>query len=370
MPETHRKATWLELFFDLIFVVAIAKATHVLSHAHHGHIGWDMYLKYVLIMIPIWWAWTGHTLFANRFDTDDFLQRGLTLLQMLCAVILSVFIDPDFDANYLGFLLSYAAIRSLVVVMYARASAMCPETSRVSSYVAKGFTVGVLISLSSLFFSGTLRYVVLYLGIGFDIFVPLLGRRHLKTMPVESHHLPERFALLTIIVLGESVLNLSASFQEIQWSIVSILTGLAGFLLLCSIWWIYFENIERLVSGKQLSTGQPIIYSHLFVYLGLGMLANTFRFALLPELKLLDFKILTCAGTLCFSIAVFSFHVRLVDRQLRHIFFQHAAGFLAGLIVLAFFAPTEAIMLGGTALLFTMYAGLDEARLAKKGGHK
>ncbi len=370
MHESHRKATWLELFYDLIFVVAIAKATHVLAHVHHGHIGGEMYLKYVLIMIPIWWAWTGHTLFANRFDADDILQRGLTMLQMLCAVVLSVFINPDFDPNYLGFLLSYAAIRALVVVMYFRAATVCPKNSHVSLYLAKGFAVGVVISLTSLFFSGTIRYIVLYLGIGVDLIVPLLGRRHLKTMPVESHHLPERYALLTIIVLGESVLSLSASFKEIQWTGASILTGLAGFLLLCSIWWIYFENIERLVSGKQLSTGQAIIYSHLFVYMGLGMLANAIRFAMLPELKLFDFKLLTCAGAFSFSIAVYSVHVLHLNHTGRRLFFQHVSGFLVGLLVLAFLAPTEVVMLCGTALLFALYAVFDEIRLAKAGNHQ
>lgn len=67
MSETIRKATWLELFYDLIFVVATAKAVHTLGHAHHGQIQLETHFKYVLIMVPLWWAWTGHPLFANRY---------------------------------------------------------------------------------------------------------------------------------------------------------------------------------------------------------------------------------------------------------------------------------------------------------------
>ncbi|MGO1501161.1 MAG: low temperature requirement protein A [Marinobacter sp.] len=101
---------------------ATAKAVHTLGHAHSGQIEFDTYLKYVLVMIPLWWAWTGHILFANRFDTDGALQRVMTLAQMVAAASLSLFID--FDPNYHGFLLSYVAIRGL------------------------GFTAGLLISLS------------------------------------------------------------------------------------------------------------------------------------------------------------------------------------------------------------------------------
>ena len=121
--QTVRKATWLELFYDLVFVVAIAKAVHALGHAHEGHIPAEYYAKYVLMMVPLWWAWTGHTLFANRFDTDDTLQRLMTFGQMACAISLAVFVDPDFDEHYRGFLFSYAAFRGLLVLMYLRSTA-------------------------------------------------------------------------------------------------------------------------------------------------------------------------------------------------------------------------------------------------------
>ena len=77
-----KKATWLDLLFDLIFVFAIAKATHILAHAHHGHLSINQYVIFVLVIVPIWWTWTGHTLFATRFDTHDTTQRVLTLAQM------------------------------------------------------------------------------------------------------------------------------------------------------------------------------------------------------------------------------------------------------------------------------------------------
>ena len=87
--DTIKRANWLELFFDLVFVFAIAKATHVLAHLHDGHVSLAQYGIFILIMIPVWWAWTGHTMFATRFDTEDTAQRLLTLAQMLAAVFLA-----------------------------------------------------------------------------------------------------------------------------------------------------------------------------------------------------------------------------------------------------------------------------------------
>jgi len=131
VQDSH--ATWLELFFDLIFVVAIAKAAHVLQYQYAGQISAITYLKYMLILIPIWWAWVGATLYANRFAGDDLVQRLLSFAQMLFVIILAAHINTDFDSYYKGFLFSYVAIRVLTIIMYARASAKTPETRHVSN---------------------------------------------------------------------------------------------------------------------------------------------------------------------------------------------------------------------------------------------
>jgi len=316
----HRSATWIELFFDLIFVVAVAKAAHVLLHVHDGHIESVIYLKYVLIMIPLWWAWTGSTLYSSRFDCDDVLQRILSFAQMFCVVILAVNINTDFDTYYFGFLMGYVAIRFFTVLMYARASFNYPEKKHVSNYLAVAFSIGILISLCSLFFDGLLRYIILYTGIAFDIIMPLLGGKRLKTVPVNSHHLPERFGLLTIILFGEAILSLANSFKDFSWTIESIAMASCGFILTCSFWWLYFDNTDRKVTGKIVGHGQSIIYSHILIYIGLGGMAAMIRFAVIPELNLFDYKILAMFSVLTFILALqflhFMFHQGKLRKQL------------------------------------------------------
>ena len=362
MAEAVRKSTWLELFYDLVFVVAIAKAVHALGHTHNGHIPAEYYAKYVLMMVPLWWAWTGHTLFANRFDTDDTLQRVMTFAQMACAISLAIFISPNFDEHYRGFLFSYAAFRGLLVLMYWRSTATAETNADVARYLANAFTAGVLISLSSLLFDGILKYVILYAGIGVDILATVIGRDRLKRTPVQSHHMPERFGLLTIILLGESVASLVSSLDGVGVSSQAVLAVFAGFVWTGAIWWIYFENLEGRIYGRSLGTGQATIYWHLLIYIFLGGIANTIRFAIDPALTLIDYKLLAGISTVGFVVALELLQHTYHSKAERAPLLRNAAFVIALVIAGIAISPSSLVTLLAMAALFVAYVVLDAAR--------
>ena len=291
-----KRANWLELLFDLIFVFAVAKATHILGHAHNGHIGFEQYSTFILVMVPIWWAWTGTTLFATRFDTEDVGQRVLTLAQMLAVVFWTSFINSDFDPNYRGYLSFYVLIRVLLIMMYWRAAKHDPDSVPIAKRLSLGFSIGIAISLSSLLFESPIRYVILYAGIGIEILTPLLSRKVLKTVPVKSHHLPERFGLFTIILLGESVITIATKLNVTPWSIFTVAAAISGFFILTTIWWLYFNLMEKYIIGKELHTGQHVIYGHLFIYSGLSSIAVFIGFSIAPELTLTSHLMLFITG--------------------------------------------------------------------------
>jgi len=101
-----RQATWLELFFDLIFVVALGKVTHFLVHVHNGHLSEGVWWKVVLVFVPLWWIWVGHTVYSNRFDADTRPHRVVTLFLMSLLILLSVVVGEDIIKNGLLTLLS------------------------------------------------------------------------------------------------------------------------------------------------------------------------------------------------------------------------------------------------------------------------
>jgi low temperature requirement protein LtrA len=294
--ENTKRANWLELLYDLIFVYAISKATHILAHAHNGHIGTEQYAIFILVMVPIWWAWTGHTLFATRFDTEDTGQKILTLSQMLVLVFWTSFINADFDPNYHGYLLFYVLIRVLLIMMYWRVARINPASILISKRLSMGFSMGLMVSLSSLWFDSPTRYFVMYAGIAIEILTPLLSRNILKTVSVKSHHLPERYGLLTIILLGESVIIMATKLNEVSWTIVVVGSAVLGFFILSAIWWFYFNRMEKNVVGQKMQTGQHIIYGHLFVYSGLSAIAVFIGYSIKNELTLLSHGMLFVTG--------------------------------------------------------------------------
>ncbi|MBT3306138.1 MAG: low temperature requirement protein A [Alphaproteobacteria bacterium] len=308
--ETIKRASWLELFFDLVFVFAIAKATHVLAYLHDGHVAWSQYGIFLLIMIPIWWAWTGHTMFATRFDTEDTGQRLLTLAQMLAAVFLAAFVNPDFDSNYHGFLFSYVAIRVLLIFMYARAASLLPEAGVISKRLSIGFSLGLLVALGSLFVDPPWRYVVLYTGFAIEIVSPLFSRKALKEIPVNAHHMPERFGLLTIILFGESVVAIAAKLGEQSWSPLTPLAAVNGFVVMTAAWWLYFDAHEERVIGQDLGAGQRILYGHLGIYCGLSILSAAIGFAISGELGIVDHAWMIGIGLVVFLGAMIFIHGR------------------------------------------------------------
>ena len=93
--DAGRKVTWLELFFDLIFVAAVAQVAEPLRD-HYSLAG---LARFTPLFVLIWWAWTGHAVFATRFDTDDVIQRGLTLVQMFAVAAMAANAKDALDSR-------------------------------------------------------------------------------------------------------------------------------------------------------------------------------------------------------------------------------------------------------------------------------
>lgn len=300
--EPHRHATWLELFFDLIFVVAIGDVTHILNHTHERHLAPLQFWQYVLTFIPLWWIWVSHTMYANRFDADDRKHRLATLFIMFLVIIISGLIDQRFLASFEVIIVCYACSKYIIAMMYFVSKRRHNESVQLTTAVGWVTLAGATISLASILFPAPQRYVVFYLGILFDLvaFICFLPRR-LQGIPVHTEHLIERVGLLTLILLGESVISLSAGLANITWTVERLVTAATGFVTISSIWWVYFDSFH-LLSKQKLATGLSVLYSHFFVFIGLSILASLIRHAILDDMQVSDFRVLTVIGTVCFFI--------------------------------------------------------------------
>src|SRR5688572_7372016 len=195
--DPHRRATWLELFFDLIFVVALRDAGEILSETHDGHIAPQQSLHFVLVFLPLWWIWAGHTIYANRFDTDSRQHRLSTLLIMFLLIVISAQIAAQIATgaqvhyDYALALACYCGARLIIAVMYFVSKRKHHDQGGFATQVGIVFAVGAAISLSSILLQPPWRYLIFYVGIVFDMAALVLLNRRLQVVPAHARHLIE-----------------------------------------------------------------------------------------------------------------------------------------------------------------------------------
>ena len=257
--NTNRHATWLELFYDLVFVVVIFQLAHNLEEdfSLYGFLG------FLALFVPVWWSWTGAAFYATRFDTDDLGHRILILLQMVGAAALAVNVSDALGNDSAGFALSYAAIRIILVLEYVRtgiSKSFSSATPLIRRY-SIGFLCAAIVWIISAFIPPPFRFVLWAIGLVIDFATPITaGRLHSQFAPHISH-LPERMGLFIIIVLGESVLEIVAGVQKWEFDIYSMLILGLGLSIPFSLWWLYFDNVDGAPIRALREKGRIGIYS-------------------------------------------------------------------------------------------------------------
>lgn len=358
IPE--KKVTWLELFYDLLFVAAVSKATHVLLHVEHSSISIEHLAKFILIFVPIWWAWVGQTVYNNRYGEDHVNNRIFMILQLFFVLIMTASLNVDFDANYVPFFIGYVGLRGLTAIQYmlsARRGASHKQTA--AQFLGTYFWLGIAVSCCSLLFDSWIRYAVLYAGIAIDIIVPLIGRHKLVRTPIHTAHLLERFALFTLILLGESVVSTLSVLQANHFTSSSILFAALAFVVVIAIWWQYFENVEKHVDKSRQTAGQTIIYGHLFIYGSLSMIAASIQLMLAPEISYLFIISFTFGSVLIYFLSVMFVLYRYRFAHLRPTFTMISllAGLLCALFAVDFIITVSPhVLLAEIALFFIIFA--------------
>ena len=200
------------------------------------------FVGFVALFVPLWWAWIGATLYANRFDTDTVIRRVLMGMQMLAIAALAINVHHGLDDTSTGFALSYAAARTVLVVEYLWAGWCIPAARGLTTHYSIGFAIAVAFWIISAFVPIPLRFGFWALGLMADFATPLTAQRHQANFPPHLEHLPERFGLFTIIVLGEAIIAVVNGVSEMKWSGISAFSAVFGFIVAFSLWWIYFGN--------------------------------------------------------------------------------------------------------------------------------
>lgn len=259
--DQERKVSWLELFFDLIFVAVIAELAHDLAK----HISLPGVGKFILLFIPVYWVWIGATYYNERFETEGIENRIFTFLQMLPVAGLAVFAHHGLGETSVAFALCYAFARLLTTILWILAGIHEPSFRPTARWFVSGFGTAIALFVISVFVPPPGRFILWIIGLIIDVLTPIFTIEHQASLPkFSTSKLPERYGLFMIIVLGESVFGTVAGLAEQEnLTFLTALTGILGMSLAFGMWAIYFDFVARRYPRQNMVSSFAWAYLHL-----------------------------------------------------------------------------------------------------------
>ncbi len=265
----ERHATWLELFFDLAFVACVGVLGTLLAQKPT----WAGFSSFAVLFVPVWWGWVGHTYYLSRFDADDLVHRVAGLIQIGLVVGLAVSAPAAFEGSPAAFALVFAGLRAVLLVLYGIAYAHVPRARPLVRRLLAGFSLAMLLWVASAFVPDPfLAGCVWAVALVIDLVTPFTCPELQRQVPPDFGHIPERFGLFTIIVLGETIIAAvaGASGGPIEGRHIALIA--LGLGIAFSFWWVYFEGVRGAQANPQRpSLGLRKNLTWLFAHLPLAM---------------------------------------------------------------------------------------------------
>jgi len=289
--ERHRSATPLELLFDLTLVVAFAQAGDQLAHAvAEGHIATALW-GFAFVVLSFCWGWINFTWFSSAFDTDDWPQRLLTMMQMVGIIVVALGIPAVFESldagepiDYSVVAAGYVVMRASLIAMWLRAAIQDPANRRVAfryaGYNAVIQTAWVVVAIASIDVMPLLATLIVLLWAA-ELGGHVFATRGATTVdgvwsgtPWNAHHIAERYGLLVLITLGEVILGTIAAVSAIvshgEWTSEAVLIVVAGVGLSFGLWWTYFVVPAAPVLARHRNRSWGWGYGHILMFAALA----------------------------------------------------------------------------------------------------
>ncbi len=277
--EHHRVATPLELLFDLTFVIAFGLAASQLAHLlAEGHYAAGL-MGFGFAMFAVCWAWVNFSWFASAFDTDDWIYRLTTMVQMVGVLILALGLPQMFESIDHGehvdngvMVLGYVVMRVAMIFQWLRAARQNPDRRPACLTYAIAISIAQIGWVALIFIDMPLlpTFLCVVALTLIEMLGPVVAERKNGGTPWHAHHIAERYGLLAIITLGEGVVGTVASISAITgeqgWNLDAILVCIAGTGLTFGMWWLYFllpsGRILHVFRGRSFVWG----YGHMLIF--------------------------------------------------------------------------------------------------------
>jgi low temperature requirement protein LtrA len=340
--------TFVELFFDLVFVFAVTQ----LSHSLIEHFTLAGAVQTLLLLLAVWWVWVYTAWATNWLDPARQPVRLMLLALMLAGLLMSVSIPEAFESRG-------PALAAGYVIMQVGRTAFTMRAFKNNLTQYHNFQrILTWLLLSAVFWiAGALAHDTARLGLwAFALFLeylsptlafwtPWLGRSQTSDWDIEGGHMAERCGLFVIIALGESLLVTGATFSELEWTPATVVAFAASFVGSVALWWLYFDASAEAASETISTANNPgrlarsaYTYMHLFIIAGIVISAVADEFVLAHPTGHTDTKTMltVLGGPGLYLIGNILFKWAFAKRlRISH---------LTGLVMLALLVPVAALV--------------------------
>ena len=286
--KDERKISWLELFYDLVYVAAISQLTHHLA----GHLSWSELAYTFLLFCLIFWSWVNGSQYYDLHGNDSIRTRLFTFFQMLAVAAVAITISDAFEGHHRAFAISLSILEIIVTYLWWSVGLYDPSHRVFNKFYTFNYIIAFALLSGSAFTDHKTAVVLWIVALVLNLTPGLTGARTIITVLKQrggqvfsaSASIVERFGLFTIIVLAESIIGTVSGLTEVKdkqpavW-IAFILCILISFLL----WSIYFDMTSEQETKKGYSYLQWLIFLHYPLLMALGVVGAAIKILLINE---------------------------------------------------------------------------------------
>jgi low temperature requirement protein LtrA len=268
----------LELFFDLVFVLALTQCTALMADVPT----WEGLAQGLLILGVLWWSWVGYSWLTSVVDPEEGIVRFAIFAAMAGLLVAALCVPEAFDDSALLFACAYGLVRAGHIVLFIVASRDTPELRRSVWGLAVGTAIGVGLLVAASFADDALQGSLWALALLLDMGEPyLFGSEGWKLEPA---HFAERHGLIVIIALGESIVAIGVGAEGLEVDAGVVAAAVLGIAAAAALWWLYFDIValvaERRLSKAAVGREQNDIARDSYSYLHFPMVAGIVLLAL------------------------------------------------------------------------------------------
>jgi low temperature requirement protein LtrA len=278
VPRSEQRVTPLELFFDLVFVLALTQCTALMA----DHPSWGGVGKGLLVLGLMWWSWVGYAWLTSVVNPEEGAIRFAIFAAMAAMLVVALCVPEAFGDSRMLFAVAYTGVRFGQIALFILASRDEPALRTSVNGLAGGTAVGCgLLIVGALFENPNLQAAIWAVALALDMLEPFLfGSEGWKLHP---GHFAERHGLIIIIALGESIVAIGVGAgHHVDAGVVA--AAVLGIAVAGALWWLYFDIValvaERRLSNAAVGREQNDIARDSFSYLHFPMVAGIVLLAL------------------------------------------------------------------------------------------